>query len=1622
MTLQKTDLSVSPYFDDYDEKKKFNRVLFRPRVVQARELNQLQSILQDQVNRFGKHLFAEGSPVLRGGMNVVEKQASVSFTLADGFTVKALQTEAETLTVHVRNNLGVTAKCVRIMDVELFDPAYLFVDYETSGSDGSVKFAVGDALSFFVHNADGTEREIAAGTANIVGVGAWARILEGVYFVRGAFVLADQQDIVIAKNNENANVRVCFNVVERIITEIEDATLYSNALGAPNFKAPGASRLVFDLVVVARDLALPMTDNLIELLRIENGVLQKKVSQTEYSVLADTLAQRTYEESGDYTVDAFDIDVKEHLKDEDHDGVFTPEQGGDESKFVVRVKPGIGYVKGYRVQSIGLVNLPVDKARETQTVNNTALSADYGAYFIVQNTYSMPSTDLRTRYQLKDAVTGGGSVVGTCAIRSVRKEGTNTYRLYVTDLQMVVGKTVADVKSVYFADANNLFRADLTQSVLFEGSKRQMIFNLPYDTVETLKPGGVSDTTFTVMRSFDLTTDGSGNVSVPLGSTELFGSVNSFEWFLANSGSANNGTIYDPTGKVTLGGTPTGRMATIALGAVPNQKIKLIAPVIKQSPSEKSKILKTFSETIVVAGKTTINLSKTDVVSLTSVRLTNANGANITANFSLDGGQRDEWYEVGKLNSLVGSVTNTLYVTYEYFEHTAGDYFSVDSYATVDRASIPSYNGKSLADVLDFRPDKDVNGNIILGGASTDVIKPGDSIRMDLEYYMGRIDSVYVDADGNFGVQRGLSSDTPQIPSIPDNAMRLYNLEIPAYTLDVTKIKQGFIENKRYTMRDIGKLEKRIENLEYYTSLSMLENSVNNTQVIDPITGTNRFKNGFAVDNFSDLKLADIMHPEWDASFDLDAERLVAGFSQNASDMIGVRPTGTTKRNELWLLAYNEAVETSQLMATQSINVNPYAVFTWSGQIALTPATDFWKDVHYIDPVIINETVDLTNGAVAGVVQASLFGAWSGTTRTENHRLHRITESRSRQVLTVTTTTSISESTVSRTAADQIVATQIIPFMRAIDIKFAGHGFKPQSRVYPFFDGVDVSIYCNQDGKAKGEPLMTDKHGSVSGTFSVPNNTARSFKTGTTVFRLTESASGMRDEYHSSGDAVFTSGGTLESKQLTIVNTRTLIASSSAQATEWTENDIRVTAGDPVAQSFFVSSTGGAYLTKIDVFFRKKAVNIPVTLQLRTMVGGYPSLDRLPFGQVVLNPDQVNVSEDGSVATSFVFPDPVFVQQDEQYAIVLLAETQEYEVFIAEMGEGLLSGSGAVAKQPHIGVFFTSSNGGTWTANQMQDLKFVVYRADFAAQSGTIEFEAGAPIALPLTFNPFTTTNGSGLVTVKMRSHGLKTGDSVTFSGVVGNNGFSDEAINQTFTVGAAKTDSFEITLPSNANSNGTFGGSACKAVAAYPFTSIYSNVMALRQPGTDIKWELRYKIQSNRNLTNWVEFTPNADNYFDQEGVLLAQGDFIVRATLSTTSSNLSPCIDTAGLTTVFVGNRINADTAAPVFKYVTKSILFDNPNTAARFYVGALLPTGTTMNFYYKPIYDAATDMSTVAWRVLNPTKPIRNDSKNFIEYEYQLGGIGSFIGYQVKIEFLGSDACMTPELSDFRSIALA
>ena len=165
-------------------------------------------------------------------------------------------------------------------------------------------------------------------------------------------------------------------------------------------------------------------------------------------------------------------------------------------------------------------------------------------------------------------------------------------------------------------------------------------------------------------------------------------------------------------------------------------------------------------------------------------------------------------------------------VTYDYFSHSAGDFFTVDSYTgQVDYENIPKYDDQELRSAVDFRPRMDnTGGNFTSTGAQTAFAPTRYSqFETDIQFYLPRMDKVYLDSKGNFGVAEGIPDRSPGVPAIPSDAMHLFTLSIPPYTLTTAEVGIEFIDQRRYTMRDIGRIDTRLNQVEYYTALNFLE-------------------------------------------------------------------------------------------------------------------------------------------------------------------------------------------------------------------------------------------------------------------------------------------------------------------------------------------------------------------------------------------------------------------------------------------------------------------------------------------------------------------------------------------------------------------------------------------------------------------------------------------------------------------------------------------------------------------------------------------------------------------------------------------------------------------------------
>lgn len=304
---QKTNLNISPYYDDFDKDKNFYRVLFKPGYpVQARELTTLQSILQNQVELFGSHIFKEGSMVIPGNINYDPAYYSVKLNpdhLGIDLSVYVDKLVGKRLTGQTSGIVAIIDKYLEKSVSEGITDLTLFVKYLQSGDNNEIaQFSDGEVLiteeSFTYGNTTVSAGDTVATlvSENATSVGTSVGIGAGVYFIRGTFVDVAQDKLVLDAYKNNSSYRVGLNILEEIVTAKDDNTLYDNAKGFSNYAAPGADRLKISTTLTKKLLNDFNDKTFIELIRIENGEIKKLQNKTQYSYIRDYFAQRTYDE------------------------------------------------------------------------------------------------------------------------------------------------------------------------------------------------------------------------------------------------------------------------------------------------------------------------------------------------------------------------------------------------------------------------------------------------------------------------------------------------------------------------------------------------------------------------------------------------------------------------------------------------------------------------------------------------------------------------------------------------------------------------------------------------------------------------------------------------------------------------------------------------------------------------------------------------------------------------------------------------------------------------------------------------------------------------------------------------------------------------------------------------------------------------------------------------------------------------------------------------------------------------------------------------------------------------------------------------------------------------------
>ena len=254
---QETNLNTTPYNDDFDVNKGFYKVLFNPsRPVQARELTTLQSILQNQVEQFGKHIFKEGSVVIPGNVRYEAPVSAVEIESDyNGIPISLYFNQLIGKKIQGQTS-GVSAEIFYLLDKKDSERNNytLYIKYLQSGSDFQAStFSDGETLILQdIVNYSNTSIQPGQGFCNTISTncnsnGSSVSVAEGVYFVRGYFARVLPQTILLDQYNIFPSYKIGFNVIETIVTADEDSSLYDNAQGFFNYAAPGADRFKLEL-------------------------------------------------------------------------------------------------------------------------------------------------------------------------------------------------------------------------------------------------------------------------------------------------------------------------------------------------------------------------------------------------------------------------------------------------------------------------------------------------------------------------------------------------------------------------------------------------------------------------------------------------------------------------------------------------------------------------------------------------------------------------------------------------------------------------------------------------------------------------------------------------------------------------------------------------------------------------------------------------------------------------------------------------------------------------------------------------------------------------------------------------------------------------------------------------------------------------------------------------------------------------------------------------------------------------------------------------------------------------------------------------------------------------------
>ena len=942
---------LSEYNDDFRDSDHYHRVLFNNgRALQARELTQSQTIIQQELSRLSKFIVNEGA-IFNNSGNLASGVNAFSYTY---LKVNSLPVGYAQLKGTEINDGDLFAIVKEVLPSTGSDPDTLFVKMTKGQAGGaatptnttvSKPFVAGTTLTTSLGNVTIQSVNDAVGKASI------AEVPQFDTFAANHLVMVEAQILVLSKYSPNFTGVIGFKVTEDVVTTADNIALFDNSGSTPNLTSPGADRLRIVLTLTTKD-NIVASDTFYEVYRVRNGqVSLVKTPDKILSKIGNLIDARTFSQTGNFI-------------EQSSSGEFdlTIEKDSDDDFLSFKVSGGTAFVNGSRVERDFNLPIRVEKPRsltsDLKVKTTEKVGANIGNYVVADSAYGLVGyIEDVTEVNLYTAVDRGGSNIGTARVRGLYTAQSD-YRIHLFDIQLTnpSANGIGDIRSIGVDAANyaNL-KAIQNRYDVYNKEENNLLFGLPNSRVQEVSSvTAVIGTVYTTNKS-------AATVVINAGS-DTFTETDDWIYQVDGDGELTTPTVVLSGGntQATISGPANGAGHVIAYqNKTLTRKNKSLKPSTAANDWE--------SETIALSSGV-FTLAKADIFRFYKITDATTN-EDITYKFVLDNGQRDNFYGPGKgtLKSGVAAPAGNVTVQYKYFEHSTpsgtGYFAGAASYGDVTFSEIPKYTTTlnqtiHLADVIDMRPLQNPANETFSGGIARIEDLPKNQSTLSVgtaKYWLPRNDVLTLTSAGTLGYHQGASSYEMEMPTgIPRKDMPLYNISLNPFTFNEEDLNVTRYDNRGFKMEDLRNLENRLSNVERISTLTLLEAQLASLEVYDPDDATFiRQTEGITGDNFDDVIQADWSNDDYRATLQNDAQQLLPLYFNKS---IGLTydsdlslNTCVIKGNNIWPTYTEVVADFGQEEATGVVPVNQFDIPQSIGSAELTPDGDYWTNKRVVD-------------------------------------------------------------------------------------------------------------------------------------------------------------------------------------------------------------------------------------------------------------------------------------------------------------------------------------------------------------------------------------------------------------------------------------------------------------------------------------------------------------------------------------------------------------------------------------------------------------------------------------------------------------------------------------------------